>query len=438
MQNIERGNQRRHCKLLPYPHYDEHVYLIHSPFSLALHSQFVREAVWFSRREKIVEDELFRFKNRSYFCNVRTQRGKMSAFEFVQDLAVQAQDDELIDGILHHPSLFEGLYHGRFPDRRGSLQADLASKISRHESAVDKKYGIVRLLTGGILTISFSAALVAAMIKGFVEGGGMDMSEDVQSAVMAQLVCASISTLLIGTAYAAGFIGEAVKDFNRHKRVLLKFMQSVGHLNDAEISAKGHPELMSVANTDIQYIVKETSGDLQAIFTIYDLIREYIKLRTNFHSGFLSSMILSDVAAAVLFLVSASFEEVNLGPVATNLLFVFALVSAVLLIAIARPLVRSSFLIHDDWLDFLVRHQLFLLSELASPTNAHALSETERQTYREQVQQLDSKIQQMRVQPARIKVLGVEATMGSLVRVLSAVGGSLLSGLMRQAADTEN
>jgi hypothetical protein len=42
----------------------------------------------------------------------------------------------------------------------------------------------------------------------------------------------------------------------------------------------------------------------------------------------------------------------------------------------------------------------------------------------------------MRTRPAHIKVLGVTATKGKLARLLAAVVGSLLSGLMRQAADT--
>jgi thiol:disulfide interchange protein len=158
----------------------------------------------------------------------------------------------------------------------------------------------------------------------------------------------------------------------------------------------------------------------------------------SFHTGFVGVSVLCDLAAAAIFLVSSTFDEVEVGPVATNLLFFFALVCGVLLVVIAGPLVRSSRLIHDDWLAFLIEHQLFLHSELASPANANALNEKQRQNYREQVQQLDAKIQQMRAQPAHIKVLGVEATTGSLARVLAAVAGSLLSGLMRQAADADS
>lgn len=215
---------------------------------------------------------------------------------------------------------------------------------------------------------------------------------------------------------------------------------SQGHLNDADVIAKGHGGLLSESTSDIESVrlIKETAGDLNAIFNAYDCIQKYISLRTNFHTGFVGTLILADVAAAALFLVTSTFEEVRLGAVATNVLFFFAVVSATLLVVTSRPLVRSSRLIHDDWLAFLIEHQLFLLSELASPTNANALNEKQRQNYREQVQQLDAKIQQMRAQPAHIKVLGVEATTGSLARVLAAVAGSLLSGLMRQAADADS
>ncbi|GMI52290.1 hypothetical protein TeGR_g4204 [Tetraparma gracilis] len=401
---------------------------------------FVREAVWYSRREKTLEDELFRLKNRSHFVRVRTQLDELSAFEFVEELAFQSGDDELTNGILHRSNLFELIYHGRFPERRGSLHAGLASKISRHEQAMDKKYGLSNVLTGGFQTLSFSSVLVVAIVKGYVESGGTNMDAGVQSAATTQLVFASVGMFLIGTLADYAYIGEAVKDFRRHERVLLRFMQAVGHLNDADISAKGHPELIrrDVGDNESLRLTKETAGDLQGIFTIYDIILKYIRLRTAFHNSFFGFLILIDLAAAALFLVSATFDVVRLGPVATNLLFVFALVCAALLIAIARPLVRSSRLIHDDWLSFLIEHQLFLLSELASPANANALKEKQRQNYREQVQQLDAKIQQMRAQPAHIKVLGVEATTGSLARVLAAVAGSLLSGLMRQAADADS
>jgi hypothetical protein len=190
-------------------------------------SQFAREAVWFSRRSKTLEDELFRLKHRSHFLNVRTQQGELPAFEFVEQLAIQARDDELLAGILHRTNLFESLYHGRFPERRGSLHADLASKISRHRSNLKKKYGLRSMLTSGIQALSLGTVLVAAVVKGFFEDGGTDMDADIQFAVTTQLVCASVAIFVFGTIYAAGFFGEAVKDFRRHERVLIQFMRAV-------------------------------------------------------------------------------------------------------------------------------------------------------------------------------------------------------------------
>lgn len=204
-----------------------HSYSHETNAHLFLLSQSAREAVWFSRRGQTLKDELFRLKNKSHFLNVRTQRGELSTFEFVEQLAIQARDDELIEGILHRSSLFESLYHGRFPERRGSLHADLASNISRHEHALDKKYGIGNMLTGSIHTFSLGVVLVAAMVKGFIEAGGTGMDADIQFAVTTQLVCACITVFLFAALYAAAFIGEAVKDFRRHERVLIQFMRAV-------------------------------------------------------------------------------------------------------------------------------------------------------------------------------------------------------------------
>eukprot|EP00519_Triparma_laevis_P014569 CAMPEP_0182492330 /NCGR_PEP_ID=MMETSP1321-20130603/1499_1 /TAXON_ID=91990 /ORGANISM="Bolidomonas sp., Strain RCC1657" /LENGTH=53 /DNA_ID=CAMNT_0024694783 /DNA_START=654 /DNA_END=815 /DNA_ORIENTATION=+ len=48
---------------------------------------------------------------------------------------------------------------------------------------------------------------------------------------------------------------------------------------------------------------------------------------------------------------------------------------------------------------------------------------------------IDVKIMQLQVDPRHLKLLGVEATAASLGKFLAAVLGSLLSGLMKQAAE---
>ena len=51
------------------------------------------------------------------------------------------------------------------------------------------------------------------------------------------------------------------------------------------------------------------------------------------------------------------------------------------------------------------------------------------------IRQCRTKIEKMTAKSERIKILGVDATTGTLAKLFAVVGGSLVSVLMRQAID---
>lgn len=98
---------------------------------------------------------------------------------------------------------------------------------------------------------------------------------------------------------------------------------------------------------------------------------------------------------------------------------------------------ETSHLIHEDFQKFLVEHQLLLCSELAHSCTASSLDEKRRENFKAQLRTVDAKIMQLEVDPRNLTVLGVDATAGLLGKFLAAVLGSLLSGLMKQAAESD-
>mmetsp|Transcript_22496 Transcript_22496/g.42266 ORF Transcript_22496/g.42266 Transcript_22496/m.42266 type:complete len:125 (+) Transcript_22496:480-854(+) len=101
---------------------------------------------------------------------------------------------------------------------------------------------------------------------------------------------------------------------------------------------------------------------------------------------------------------------------------------------IIYPIIKTSQLLHDEMERWLVEYQLFLCSELSRSCNAGHLK-SKAGTFKAQISMIDVKIMQLQVDPRHLKLLGVEATAASLGKFLAAVLGSLLSGLMKQAAE---
>ena len=114
-------------------------------------------------------------------------------------------------------------------------------------------------------------------------------------------------------------------------------------------------------------------------------------------------------------------------------LFWISFVYSGTLAVIAYPLIKTSHMTHEEFLYYLTKHQLYLRSEASRSCNM--LLGDKMKDSRLQLLTLDAKITQLQIHPAHLKVLGVDVTGGSLGKFLVAVLGSLLSGLMKQAAE---
>jgi hypothetical protein len=121
------------------------------------------------------------------------------------------------------------------------------------------------------------------------------------------------------------------------------------------------------------------------------------------------------------------------GDLGQTVLFGFAILASFSLVLVALPVVKTSRMVQHGFLAFLLNHQRVLRRELAADANRAYLSPQQREIYRSQLKQCEIETTKMRALPVAINILGVEATAGSLTKFLAAVGGSLLSGLMRSS-----
>ena len=142
-----------------------------------------------------------------------------------------------------------------------------------------------------------------------------------------------------------------------------------------------------------------------------------------------------DVGAAIVFLLSTLYEFLNFGALAQCILFAFAVGCAVLMVVVAIPLTRTSWMIHDAFLNFLLDFHSFLESECAAPLNGEVLSPNSQKNYACMSAQCRTMIEKMNTKNAHVKILGVDATTGTLIKIIAVVSGSLVSGLMRQATN---
>ena len=204
----------------------------------------------------------------------------------------------------------------------------------------------------------------------------------------------------------------------------------------ADLLSRGHGRLMRrlITQNDVKVVI-ENEEDLHAVLTSYDLLVAYIKLRTRFHSGSVGAALIVNLLAAVAFLVTTTFKDLNIPTMVQVALFWISFVYALTLATILIPLIRTSQLLHNVFLHFLTEHRLMLQSETARGSNGTVIKGEHLESFRSQVPALESKILQLQVCPSTLRVLGIEATAASLGKFLAAVIGSLLSGLMKQAAE---
>ena len=209
----------------------------------------------------------------------------------------------------------------------------------------------------------------------------------------------------------------------------------------------------------------QTNTDLCSVLNCYETIFKYINLRTHFHGGCIGGAIfLNCLACGVFFLTTTSFvaDSLLVSTLLKVTLVYTSLVFAIVTGLVGWPLIKTSFMLQEGFLSFLLERQLVIRSELANELNRdvfwvddeehdedHKEGGDERRElgrrkreaavkdFKGQLATLDAKILQLRGCPNHLKVLGIEATFASLGKLMAAVGCSLLSGLVRSAHPTK-
>ncbi|GMI11827.1 hypothetical protein TrRE_jg4264 [Triparma retinervis] len=397
----------------------------------------VRESSWFCKAQRITETHCYLCVHRLHFWKIDTALGEsMTAYKFVEDLAVRASDNELLLAVLRKPSLFDNI-------NKDERKSSVLERENTNKDRMDEKYS-ANILGTEILPLLAAASVAGLFVVGwFLEGGSNLPDPAMQTAAYVQVVLASISLLIYFILIAKAFVAEAVIDFWRHQRLILFFLNTIGAMSDTDMSRFGYklstvPSRMS--SNERSKVSLRVATDLNAVFACYDFLVEYLRLRNTFHNGFVAFLIIIDVSAALVFLISTLYQDrFAVGVLAQVMLFAFAAVCSMAMVVIAVPLTRTSWMVQDVFLNFLLDHQLFLQSELSAPSNSLVFSPPEgegiRREFEKQIILCRAKIKKMEAKSEHIKILGADATTATLAKLLAVVGGSLVSGLMRQATN---
>jgi len=213
----------------------------------------------------------------------------------------------------------------------------------------------------------------------------------------------------------------------------------------------------------------QTNVDLCSVLCCYDLLVEYVTMRSRFFGGCLGGAILINCIAAMLFFLSTTslIDERYMPPIVQVTLVYVSTLFAVVTVIISWPLIKTLYMLQEGFLSFLLEQQVIIRNELANEINKQVFWEEteeednynnnnsnsdyspkqfktaadfkERKVNREkalhdfqsQLVTIDIKIAQLRDDPNNLKVLSVEATFKSLGKLLTVVAGSVMSGLFR-------
>ncbi|GMH97623.1 hypothetical protein TrVE_jg9434 [Triparma verrucosa] len=400
---------------------------------IAIWLVMLREATHYSRRGRWLDTEVLMNVRRSNFWNIRlhSSTSKMSAMEYLRQIAKISEADDFLNIFLVKPTLFEEVK--TFNEGAGRIQRSISKKNSFsktildstniHEKTLNKTFSLFASLKQMFpLGVGIFSLLV---LLGAAPGG-----EPVNLA----MGCFPTFILVVMTTQV--FVLETVKDFWSHKRLLSSFLYSIGALSEAEVQSKGHSAMLKklVAEPHEFKFICENAEDLCAILFVYDTILKYIKMRTRFHGGYIAGAIVVNIITAGMFLLSASFESMR-APVMVRVVLVWLSVFyAISLSAILYPLIKSSILIHDIFLRWLCSNRLTIHSELARGYNGSALNDKVKANLRSQLPLLETKREELMANPSRLTVCGVNVTAGNLGQFLAALSCSILSGLVKQSA----
>ncbi|GMH78168.1 hypothetical protein TrST_g874 [Triparma strigata] len=387
--------------------------------------------MYFSKRGRTLDDEVRRHVFHTNFWNINYgQGGKKTVYDYLMTLAWIANDNELSQQVLTDPGIF-ALINASVVEinrRRSSVVASAQSigldrELEVAQSHMNSKYSVQAAFRE---TFPFVIASLTTIILYIWAPSGAPV----------QLCLALLAVFFTFAFTEFAFIREAKIDAQRFKRVAVSFFYSINALNEGEVQSKGHESMLDILmQQENEFKVTiESEEDLSSVLLAYDTIQKYISFRTRFHSGCVGGAIVVNFFTAALYLLSTTFKELTLPVMMQALLVWMSLYLAGTLAYIIYPIIKTSQLLNDEMERWLVEYQLFLCSELSRSCNASHLK-SKAGTFKAQLRMIDVKIMQLQVDPRHLKLLGVEATAASLGKFLAAVLGSLLSGLMKQAAE---
>jgi len=251
-----------------------------------------REASWFCSIQRIAESYCHQLRNRLHFLKIDTMGGEITAFGFVEEIAIRANDEELLSSILQRPSLFDRI------NQDAERKASVFEREQLNAKRLNEKYGTRNMATE-VLPLTLATTLVGLFVAGWtMEGGNKLENSDMQTAAYMQVVLASLCLLIKFIVMAKAFFAEAVIDFWRHQRLILFFLHHVGAMNDTGVGHWGcrlSTDVHEMAEMERMKVTLGGPQDLNAVFACYDFLVEYLRLRTTFHNGFVAFLITTNV-----------------------------------------------------------------------------------------------------------------------------------------------
>jgi hypothetical protein len=412
------------------------------PFIALQVSSHVREAIWFSKALRAKDQEVLKYRDRLSYRQLSTAgSANISAREYVKMLGTKVGDMELNGAILIRESLASEMYSAAGGQKTLARSNSMQERMKAHAERMNEKYTLQASTFNNSFTILSGVVMVLVILAGpylhndgnFVPDGVSETTS--RSALMAQLI---VSALLAGFSVifcVHSFIMEAVNDCQAHNRLFAAFLHSIGALTHNDVLVKGHAapdydETDELSSENLKVTV-ETAEDLETAFLVRDFLYKYIHLRTAFHGAFFGMVVFIMLAIAGAFLLSSLYAG-NMGTGLYIMMVWLSLMLSAAMIVALRPVIKTSRLLQEEWLRFLVEKKLFLRSELVSGVHGD-VSEKYRRTFENQIKACDDRIDMQRICPSHLKILGVVATSGSLAKLIATVAGSIFSGLMRQA-----
>jgi hypothetical protein len=424
------------------------IFIVMSMFTVFHIAPLVREAVWFGKRCRSQLQRVLRLRDRLHYLQMTTAgHSRISAYDYVSKLAKKVADMELTNEVLTRESLAQAL--------AGTGASDYAAKSAgraRSGSAVVRestrnehlkvKYAVQSNILRNSITVACGILLPCLLAVGllvdnrgsFIPAGS---SEAARTVLFIQLAVSLLILMAFTVIFTHIFILEAVNDCSAHSRLIAAFLHSAGAITHTDVVIKGHrapdfDEASELSSENLKITI-DSGEDMETVFAIYEFLFQYVQMRASFHCSFFGFVVVVEIVLSATFLMGSVRGWAFSAALKLTMLGVAALGTTALVYAL-RPVIKTSRMLQEDWLNFLVDRRLLLMCEMSSSFNS-CLEEGGRRAFEDQIRACEARAEKQKTNPSHLKILGVVATTGSLAKFTGMIIGSLLSGLMRQAND---